>query len=98
MAAPAGPQSCVPVELFWYGLAGSGRGKVFQICLPLAPSSATRLPRNLQHSYAGDMAEAPSTEDDRTNKPASSKTGAPATLDAGGSSTFAFQPRCLSVA
>jgi hypothetical protein len=39
----------VPTAFFFVGL-GSSIVYVFQTCLPVAASSATTLPRNLQHS------------------------------------------------
>ena len=47
--APDGPHSCVPAAFFFVGRASS-IVYVFQICLPVAASSAVTLPRNLQHS------------------------------------------------
>ncbi len=43
--APDGPHSCVPTLFFVVGAGSSGIVNVFQICLPVAPSSATTLPR-----------------------------------------------------
>ena len=50
---PPAPTVATPAALFANGRGASGTVKVFQICLPVAPSSATMLPRNLQHSYVG---------------------------------------------
>ena len=48
--APEGPQSCVPALLFLVRRAVSGIVNVFQTWRPVAASSATMLPRNVQHS------------------------------------------------
>src|SRR5665213_1742230 len=51
IAAPAGPQRVVP-ELLWpMGFDSSGLVYVFQRTAPVAAFSASRLPRNVQHSY-----------------------------------------------
>ncbi len=49
MAAPEGPYISVPAEFFLVTEGGSGMVYVFQICFPVAASSAARLPRNVQH-------------------------------------------------
>jgi hypothetical protein len=51
--APDGPQRVVPLAFLPIGFASAPMVKVFQISAPLPASSATRLPRNVQHSYFG---------------------------------------------
>ena len=46
---PAGPHKSTPFELLRVTLGVSGMVYVFQICLPVAASSATTLPRKVQH-------------------------------------------------
>ena len=50
IGAPDGPHNCVPTLFFVVGLASSEIVYVFQSYCPVAALSATRLPRNLQHS------------------------------------------------
>src|SRR5207247_198535 len=50
---PAGPYSCVPTLFFVVGTAFSATVYVFQRRLPVFASSATTLPRNVQHGYRG---------------------------------------------
>src|SRR5262245_40619145 len=52
-ATPEGPQVFVPALFCPLGFAASETKYAFQICFPLAASSATTLPRKLQHSYLG---------------------------------------------
>ena len=47
--APDGPHSCVPMAFFLVGRASSAIVYVFQICFPVAASSADTLPRKRQH-------------------------------------------------
>ncbi len=44
IAAPAGPDSVVPSEPVPLATGSSGMAKAFQICSPVAASSATTLP------------------------------------------------------
>ena len=53
MPAPDGPQRVVPLAFFPIGFASVAIVNVFHTSAPLATSSATRLPRNVQHSYFG---------------------------------------------
>ena len=50
MGTPDGPHNCVPILFFFVGRGLVGIVYVFQICSPVAAFSATRLPRNRQHS------------------------------------------------
>jgi hypothetical protein len=51
MAAPDGPKSCIPALFFCVGCGVSGMTYVFHATSPVAASSATTLPRNVQHGY-----------------------------------------------
>src|SRR6476646_1800626 len=51
--APEGPQRVVPLAFFPIGFASAAIVKVFHTRAPLAASTSTRLPRNVQHSYFG---------------------------------------------
>src|SRR5262249_4945182 len=55
------------------------------------PSNATMLPRNLQHSYDGSIADASSIDDTGTYNRPSKNAGAPVIREAGCSSTLTFQ-------
>src|SRR5438552_4043024 len=50
---PDGPQRVDPPAFFPIGFASAAIVNVFQTSAPVAASSATRLPRNVQHSYVG---------------------------------------------
>src|SRR5262249_57739613 len=66
MAAPAGPYNCVPAAFFRCGLGSSGMEYDFQINLPVNASSASTLPRNVQHSYLSFRPTASSMEETGT--------------------------------
>src|SRR5260370_4231951 len=51
MLAPDGPQFCTPAAVLVVGFGSSVMVKVFQIFFPVTASSATRAPREEQHSY-----------------------------------------------
>src|SRR2546429_9964832 len=64
MATPDGPHVFVPA-LFCPVTFGSSRTRyVLQMRLPVAASSATTLPRNVQHSYLGFVAASDSSRPD----------------------------------
>jgi hypothetical protein len=46
---PAGRYSQTPFACFRYGCGVSATTQAFQICLPVLASSATTLPRDVQH-------------------------------------------------
>jgi hypothetical protein len=48
--APEGPRSCMPTEFLLVGCGASAIVYDFQIGRPVAASSATTLPRKVQHS------------------------------------------------
>ena len=50
---PAGAQRLTPFEFLETIFGTSAMIQVFQTCLPVAASSATTLPRKLQHGYSG---------------------------------------------
>src|SRR5215469_3335898 len=60
MPAPAGPHSCTPWLFLRVGLSSSVMVLLFHSTLPVAASSAARMPRTLQHSYRGLAAAASS--------------------------------------
>src|SRR5262252_627174 len=77
MPAPAGPHSCTP-WLFWrVGLSSSVMVLLFHSSLPVTASSATRVPRTLQHSYRGLAAAASSRVVIGTYSTPPDKVGAP---------------------
>src|SRR5438093_1339349 len=92
MATPDGPQVFAPA-LFCPVTFGSSRTVYdLQIRAPVLASSATRLPRNVQHSYAGFVAAMDSSLPDTGtyNRPASSF-GDPVITASGCSSARVFQ-------
>src|SRR5262252_8884145 len=60
MPAPAGPHSCTPRLFLRMGFGSSVMVLLFHSTLPLAASSAARVPLSLQHSYRGSAAAASS--------------------------------------
>ena len=66
IAPPAGPDICAPAVLILYGRGSASMEWLFQSTLPLAASSATTLPRNVQHGYFGSRAAASSAADTGT--------------------------------
>src|SRR5271156_580117 len=88
---PAGAQRSTPFEFLETIFGTSAIVQVFQIRLPVAASSATTLPRKLQHGYLGSEL-GPSSPDAAGTYPRSSNTcGAPVMRAAGWSSTCTFQ-------
>ena len=62
MPPPAGAQRLMPFEFLETIFGTAAMVQVFQTCLPVAASSATTLPRKLQHGYwASELA--PSSDD-----------------------------------
>src|SRR5579862_7943872 len=88
--APDGPHSCTPCEFFRTGAAGSAMVYVFHITLPLAASSAERLPRNLQHSSFASAPLTSSSDDTPTYSRPSASVGAPVTCTSGCGSRLVF--------
>src|SRR4051812_36561436 len=97
MPAPAGPYICVPAEFLRDGFGASGIAYVCHSTVPVAASIATRLPRNVQHSYLGLFAETSSRDATGTYRRPRYSTGAPVIRAIGCCSTFVFQS-CLPVA
>jgi hypothetical protein len=77
---PDGPHRVVPTEFFPIGLASALIVYVFQSSDPVAASSATRLPRNVQHSYLGFIPDPSSIEEMGTNSRPSYSVGVPVML------------------
>src|SRR5439155_1367328 len=79
MPAPDGPQRVVPLAFLPIGFASAPMVYVFHSSEPVDASSATRLPRNVQHSYFA-LLPCPSSPDATgTYKRFSNSVGAPVT-------------------
>src|SRR5262249_37506277 len=79
MPAPDGPHLVAPFELLPIGFASAAIVYVFHNNAPVDASSATRLPRNVQHSYFG-LLPCPSSPDAiGTYRRFSKSVGAPVT-------------------
>ena len=63
MPAPEGPICCFPAAFLRTGFGVSAIVNVCQSFLPVAASSATTLPRNVQHSKFGSGPSASSNEE-----------------------------------
>ena len=78
-AAPDGPNSCVPTLFVRVGFGASGITYVFHTTSPVAASSATTLPRNVQHGYFGSAPATSSIDDTGTYSRPAYSFGVPVT-------------------
>src|SRR5262245_18561320 len=81
--APAGPHSCTPSWFLRVRLGFCGMVYACQSFLPVAASSATTLPRKVQHEYFGSAPVTSSAEETGTYGRLSCNTGAPVTRATG---------------
>src|SRR5215471_17268427 len=90
MPAPAGPHSCTPWLFLRVGLSSSVIVLVFHSTLPVAASSAARVPLSVQHSYRGSAAAASSIAVIGTYSTPPDNVGAPVMVTMGCSSSRVF--------
>src|ERR1700730_12719983 len=90
-AAPAGPKSCMPALFLPRGDGASGIVKVCHTRSPVAASSATTLPRNVQQPYEACAPVPSSPEAIPTYRRPLYSTADPVILAARCSSSFFFQ-------
>src|SRR3989442_2752790 len=97
IATPDGPQVFVPILFCPVTFGSSATRYVLQTRPPVAASRATRLPRNVQHSYLGFVAAIDSSlpETGTYRRPASSF-GEPV-ITASGYSSAGVRQRCAPV-
>ena len=88
VGAPEGASTRVPFAVRLTSFGSSGMVKCSHTVLPVAASTATSLPRKVQHSYFGSAAGMTSSEETGTSSLPPTSAGVPVSVALGCSSIF----------